>query len=189
MTDIIIPQKTIQIAGGYESLGGGRDDGRFYPYHGGADRPRVWTIGRGHVCTAAQLQAWNKTGLSLDEVNKLFAADLQVRANHLDKLLLGKYTSDQFAAALSLFYNLEISAAYGHSFGDAHRAGKTKDAAKAMLLYINSNGQHQLGLWRRRMTEALCYLTGLVIVAKTPQAEAALEARLRKEIDFVRPRF
>lgn len=179
-----------QIATGYEGLGGLHPDGKYYPYQGKADKKDVWTEGRGHVCSPEEVQRWMKSGLSMSEVEALFIADMKPRMVALDKLCRGKYTAQQFGAMLSMFYNYELALAPGHSLGDAHRKGDIKEAAKAFLLYIlDGNRKKCQGLYRRRMSEALCYLTGKVLIAKCDATEKALEAELRKHIEFTRPKF
>lgn len=178
-----------KIVHGYEGLGGYNPKLKLYfPYQGGADRKGVWTIGRGHVIKPAEHKSGRfKNGLTLAQVDALFVEDWAPRIAAVKKLLKGKYTAQQFAGALSLYYNCGEALEYGHSFGDAHRAGNTKQAAKDFLLYINSNGRKQLGLWRRRMTEALCYLTGEIVIAKDDASSAVLKNKLRKQIAFITP--
>jgi hypothetical protein len=56
------------------------------------------------------------------------------------------------------------------------------------MLYNISNGLRRLGLWRRRGSEALCYLTGEVIIAKDVKSEDRLFARLKQiGVSFTRP--
>jgi GH24 family phage-related lysozyme (muramidase) len=181
-----------RIAEGYEGLGGyNPGTKRYYPYQGKADKEGVWTIGRGHVLSAAEKNPAHKfwKGLTLAEVDALYVQDMSVRIGRLDAFLGGKYTAQEFGACLSLFYNYELAFHPGHSAGDAHRSGNKKATAQAFLLYIVSKKKRQLGLWRRRMSEALCYLTGKIMIAKTDAEEKALEAELRKHITFKRPVF
>ena len=177
-----------QLIVGYEGLGGAHPDGKYYPYHCGADKPGVMTEGNGHLIKSPEELARFSKGLTLAEVSQLFELDLKPRADRLHMLLNGVYTAEQFAACLSLYYNIEQPFAPGMSVGTRHKKGDYRGAAAGMLLYVMSDGKKQLGLYRRRMSEALCYLTGEVLIAKTGQAEAKLETRLRQVLTFVRPK-
>lgn len=171
---IVIPMKCSQIAEGYEGLGGRSESGLYLPYHCSADKPGVMTIGRGHVISAADLKSGKfAKGLTLEEVDALYQADMQPRAERLMKIMKDP-TEDEFAAALSMFYNLEEAWAPGHTARQLWDAKKKKECAASFLLYRNSAGKPRLGLWRRRGSEALCFLTGKVIVAKEPIAEKLL---------------
>lgn len=181
------PEKTLLILDGYEGLGGFRD-GRYFPYHGGADRAGVLTIGRGHVLSAGEIARGTfDHGLTLEQVNQIFDQDLKNRDERLKQHLV-QFTNDQHAAALASFYNNEemwIKGTPGHM----HRAGKFERAAEAILWYVKSNGQTQRGLWRRQMTVSLCYLSGIVMIAKDLASEKHLEDTLGKLIPCNRPAF
>lgn len=181
--------KAIKICQGYEGLSGLRADGRYYPEQLKADKAGVITIGKGHVLSEAEKKSgrFNK-GLTLAEVDELFASDLAPRIERLTAALGGKFTDDQFSGALSMFYNIEVAWTPHHSPYDRHRAGHYKAAAEGMLKYLlDGHNKPCLGLWRRRMSEALCYMTGEVMIAKEPKAEKALEARLHQVLTFTRP--
>lgn len=181
-----IPHQASAIAHGYEGLGGEKN-GRYYPYQGKADKPGVITLGRGRVLSAAEKQSKLiklntgkvlnfQNGLSLGEVDELYDSDMAPRHKRVLELVPnGK--EHEVGAMLSLFYNNEASVVSGTP-GKAHRAGNKKLAAAGILLYVFSAGKAQRGLWRRRMTEALCYLTGEVFVAKDPAREKALRKKV-----------
>lgn len=173
--------KAASIAQGYEGLGGYNEALKLYfPYEGKADKKGVLTIGRGHVLTAGDIATQRfKNGLTLAQVDDLYEADMKPRIERLAKAM-GKFTDDQFAGALSMFYNCEKAWTPGMTPYREHRAGNFQGCAKGILLYVlDGNNQKCLGLWRRRMSEALCYLTGEVYVAKSPDREKILEGKLR----------
>lgn len=179
-------EKASKLIAGYEGLGGYNPaDGRYYPYHCKADRAGLWTIGHGHLISEMDLLSRKFAGgLTLKEVDLLFACDLDSRIRRLSDLLY-PYTADQFAGALSLYYNIEQPWTKGMTPYEQHHRKDFQAAARGMLKYVISNKKPQLGLWRRRMSEALCYLTGEVIIAKDAKTEAALEARLRSVLPGV----
>lgn len=178
--DINIPHKAIEIIHAYEGLRGEKN-GKYYPYQGRADKRGVLTIGRGHVLSPSEIQSRKfVSGLTIDEVNELFARDIQSRVKRLLKLI-PEHSENEFAAALSFFYNNELAWGPKGSPGRFHRAGNKRAAANAFLLYIKSGKplKKRLGLWRRRATEALCYLTGKVMISKNSESDAALINSLR----------
>lgn len=180
--NIPIPQKSIEIIHGYEGLGG-ESNSLYYPFQGAADKPGVLTIGRGHVLSNKEKESGTfDLGLTIEEVDKLFSIDVQVRAKRL-KNLIPDHTEDEFAAALSFFYNIEYAWGPEGSPGNFHREGNKLEAARSFLLYINSGRplKKRLGLWRRRATEALCYLTGRVLISKSTITDMKLINSLDRE--------
>ena len=183
----MIPAEAVAITHGYEGLGGERS-GRFHPYQGKADRQGVITIGRGRVLSepekktgqiviAGQVVQFND-GLTLAQVDALYTQDMAPRLKRTQGYMPNA-KPHELGAGLSLVYNIEAAMATGTP-GRAWRAGDKMRCAAGFLLYVASNGVPQLGLWRRRMTEALCLLTGEVIIAKEPANEKKLYDFLSK---------
>lgn len=182
--------KALAVIEGYEGLGGARN-GKFYPYQGEADHIGVITIGRGHVLSREQkttglitikgAQIKFNDGLTLKQVDDLFEQDLQPRYDRLSGSFEGE-TDDQCAAMLAGFYNLEQIWGPTSSASKGFRKKDWRAAARGILMYTMSVGKHQLGLWRRRMSEALLFLTGKVMIAKDPKAEQLLFNELKKVI-------
>lgn len=187
---IAIRTKAIALIEGYEGLGGAKN-GKFFPYEGEADPPGVVTLGRGHVLSRLEkttrivvikgAKVNIDQGLTLKQVDDLFEQDLQPRYDRLSGAFEGE-TDDQCAAMLCGFYNLEAIWGINSSASKGFRKKDWKAAARGILLYTMANGKHQLGLWRRRMSEALLFLTGKVMIAKDPKAELALFQELKKQL-------
>lgn len=184
MTTIPSHQKSTLILDGYEGLSGFRN-GKYYPYHGAADKAGLLTIGRGHLIKPNETGRFDK-GLTLQQVDDLFRADVAPRADTLAKILQ-VFTEDQFCGALPGIYNCPEMWTYESAPTKYHLARDYRTAAEHMLLYILSDGKRELGLWRRRMTEALCYLSGKVIIASDIHTEAELIKNLSTIIPVVRP--
>lgn len=176
-----IPKESIEIIHGYEGLGG-NVDGLFHPYQGTADKKDVVTIGRGHVLSQhekrfgvvqiAGADVRFKEGLTLAQVDQLFIQDIEPRYERTKEYMPGAMRRE-LAAGLSLVYNCESAMATGTP-GRAWRLGKKITSAAGFLLYIRSAGKPQLGLWRRRMTEALYMLTAKLVIARECSHEAML---------------
>lgn len=167
-----------EIIEGYEGLSGLKN-GRYYPYHCNADKPGVMTVGRGHLLAPGQTEIKIggytielSKGLTLDQVNSLFRQDLYSprgkrpsREARVRELAGANTPVHELAALLALYYNYEKGLALG-SVGANHRKGLKKETAESFLEIIYSNSKRQRGLWRRRMTEAVVYLGGPIILAK-----------------------
>ncbi len=196
----------LKIIEGYEGLGGQKGN-LFYPYHGGADPAGVITLGKGRVIAVCEKAGcnhdaenvkcdWNKCelkngiiiggvhvyvrkGITIQQVEQLFVQTVEPRVKRLASLI-PKATDNEFAAALSFFYNNEAAWGPKGSPGNFHRAGMKKEAALSFFLYRKSGAPllPRLGLWRRRGTEALYYLTGELIIAKDSAKEKQLFDRL-----------
>lgn len=169
----------LKIIEGYEGLSGGRADGKFYPVQEPADPPGVLTVGKGHVVKPHEMEKFKK-GLTFSEVSDLFRQDLEPRVSRLESLV-APCSDAEFCALLSIYYNNEASIAK-YSPGRYHKQGLKRQTAAALLQFVYSRPggklTPQLGLWRRRMSEAVLYLTGDVMIAKNKQADKALYERV-----------
>lgn len=201
------------IAEGYEGLAGLKK-GLYYPYQGKADRKDVWTIGRGHVVTDKEATNGIKIGdarylpndgLTLELVDMLFVEDVTARIAPCRKAI-GNSTPRQAGAFLDCFFNCPAALRPDSSALKGHKAGKALDAAAGFLKYTvvvlerfpkghpkagrAKKWVHRRGLFRRRGTDALLYLTGEVHIAKTDATEAALEKRLKDlGVRYTKPPF
>lgn len=70
-------------------------------------------------------------------------------------------TDDQFAAMVSLAYNIGSGAFAKSSVARHHAAGNPKQAANAFLLWNKAGGKVLPGLVRRREAERALYVRGL----------------------------
>lgn len=176
-----------RVAHAYEGLAGLRN-GKYYPYQGKADRKNVWTIGRGHVITAndrkygiwvdgKRYAPWN--GLTLEQVDILFAQDMSFRVKSCWDAIGQRGTSNQAGSWLDLKFNCPSALAPKSTPMRAWKANDLKGCAEGVMLYTKSNGQHQRGLFRRRGTNSLLLYTGEFFTAKTVPEEKELEARLK----------
>jgi|SRR5579885_620077 len=168
----------IAIIKGYESFGGGVIGGKSYPYHGAADAPGVLTVGFGHVLSRDEVRTGRfKDGLTVEEAEQLLLEDLKPRIR-LAQTLIRKADRHELGAFVDLLYNCGTAPLVG-SPGIQHNKGNKRSAAMAMPLYdCGCRHRHLLGLWRRRLTDVLYYLTGELIVARDSASEDRLTKRL-----------
>lgn len=182
----------LRIVEGYEGIGGQKGN-LFYPYHCKADKPGVMTLFKGHMLSDSQLKngmmiggklVQVKNGITREQGEQLYMQDVMPRAKAvLD--LVPNATDIQYAAILSFFFNNEYAWGPKGTPGNLHRARKHQESALSFFLY-NKSGDPllpRLGLWRRRGTEALYYLTGELIIAKEEVNEKRLFKRLA-ELDI-----
>ena len=139
------------------------------------------TVGFGHllgyrpVSSADHSAIWvpgqRKPGrLTVEEARELLARDISrdyapaVRKLFTDGPLAGQFDQQFFDALVSFAYNLgtgSISGASGfETINRAIRAGKPKEIANAMTLYVYGGSQRLPGLVRRRNAEARLIKTG-----------------------------
>ncbi|HIA51847.1 MAG TPA: hypothetical protein EYN91_07120 [Candidatus Melainabacteria bacterium] len=140
-------------------------NGLAIPYQGAADPPGVMTIGWGHKMSA-QEKISMKNGITLAAAEELFEKDV---ASHSSKITADAgvlLTQDQFDALSSFVYNLgKFILTTGNSGGQTTllkelKASKYEAAALQMHLFCNSDGHFTAGLFYRRLTETLMFLTG-----------------------------
>ena len=183
------------IVNGYEGIGGfNPKDGRYYPYHGKADRPKDITIFKGHLLSQEDITTGKYSkGITAEEGERLFKADLKVRETRV--LTTGKFNPKngrEAVAIISSLYNCPSMWEWSNSprnyyakylTGGFNSIGGIKlnllNCCKYMMMYHNSNGKPQLGLYRRRATEVLYMLTGVVLLGNKDLAQ---EIKLFKEL-------
>lgn len=204
-----IDERAYHLIENFESLNGLHEDGKYYPYRVTVDPPGLMTVGRGRALHGGARSVTvggvtidvYKNGLTLAQVNQLYReGDLAPRVKRLLQYIPHALPHEH-GAFLSLLFNNEVAVATG-SPGRFHREGRPKVEVAAKFLEYHKTFSHYdpktkkkvyknvLGLWRRRGTEALYYLTGEILIANSPDTEKAVFARLASlGVKFVRPVF
>ncbi len=119
----------------------------------------IWTIGYGHTRGVYAGQVFTQ-----DDADAALVDDLAGAAGAVERAISNDDTTDnQFAAMVSLTYNIGAGNFASSSVLREHRAGQTQNAANAFLLWnkatIDGALQEVIGLTRRRNAERLLYLT------------------------------
>jgi lysozyme len=119
----------------------------------------IWTIGYGH--TAGVTAGMTFTQAQADQALK---ADLLIAETAVGEDLAGaKASNNQFAAMVSLCYNIGAANFAASTVLKEHLAGRTQKAADAFLLWdeatIGGVLKEVPGLIRRRKAERTLYLT------------------------------
>jgi len=119
----------------------------------------IWTIGYGHTGGVTQGMT-----ITQDQANRYLQSDLQSAENAVDAATSQASTTDnQFAAMVSLCYNIGAGAFKSSTVLRQHLAGNTAAAAQAFLLWDKATIDGKLevveGLLNRRQAESQLYLT------------------------------
>jgi len=119
----------------------------------------IWTIGYGHTGGVTDGMV-----ITQDQADLFLQEDLQGAAGAVDAAVEQTTTSDnQFAAMVSLCYNIGPRAFKSSTMLRQHRAGATATAANAFLMWSKSTIDGELhvvqGLLDRRQAERGLYLT------------------------------
>lgn len=120
------------------------------------DAVGVWTIGWGHTKSV-------KPGLVItqEQADTLLELDLQVFEQAVARAIGdAPTTEDQFAAMVSLAYNIGAGAFARSTVLRQHRAGHPLRAAAAFMLWVKAGGKTLRGLVRRRNAERRLYASG-----------------------------
>lgn len=145
----------------------------YLPYQGAADKPGDKTVGFGHLIRIPK-DRWMLDGLTMDEVEFVHDQDLALHTRRIPTAVKVPLNQHEFDA-LGLFqmnmgeYGLEK----GNEGGATSillklNAGKKKEAALRLYLYCNSAGHFTEGLFFRRLSETLIFLSGeYVMVNRT----------------------
>ena len=178
--------EALTICEAYESLSGKRADGKYYPYKASGDSSEKLTIGRGHLLTLEEKKGYLAgthrfaKGLTIEEVDDLYAQDVSARWATVDSRIKG--TPRQKGTFLSIYFNCPDILTGSPAI--LHNKGEYVKAATRMLLYRVGSGKPLRGLWRRRMVEALFYLTGeILLVNDKPPAWPTLSLLEVKIVD------
>lgn len=151
-----IPQQAIDLIREFEGF-------RAETYR---DSVGVLTIGYG-TTAAAGVGIVPVPGMVITErqATELLHRTVEKFAKEIEPAVTRKPSANEFAAMLSLAYNIGTPRFKKSSVLRFHNAGETMRAADAFLLWDKASGQVLRGLVRRRQRERTLYLTP---DAKTP---------------------
>lgn len=119
----------------------------------------IWTIGYGHTSAAGAPEV--KAGLKITdaEADAILARDLTKYEAAVDKAVAAPLSSNQFAALVSLCYNIGPGNFAGSTVVRRLNASDVKGAADAFLMWNKAGGREMAGLTRRRQAERKLFLS------------------------------
>lgn len=118
-----------------------------------------WTIGVGHTSAAGPPAVRRGLTITDQEATDILKADLAKFEAAVSKTLTKMPTPNQFAAMVSLCFNIGPGAFAKSSVVRKFNAGDTAGAAKSFLLWNRAAGKVMAGLTRRREAERKLFLT------------------------------
>lgn len=141
---------------------------RFRPYRCPAF---LWTIAVGHVIDPRHIgikledrkqlpipEGWDRT-LSMDEVNKILAADLARFEAGVLRLCSDGLTPGRFGALCSFAFNFGLGNLQRSTIRMKHNRGDFEGAAESFLDWTKAGGKELPGLVKRRKDERALYLS------------------------------
>jgi lysozyme len=123
----------------------------------------VWTIGRGHAIGRDRTKALAlyPNGITIEQAEELFLKDVQSKALQIELLITRSVTDNQFAACVSLAFNIGVENFKNSTLLKKLNAGDSVGAAEQFSLWIKGtvNGQKVVlpGLVVRRKKEKLLF--------------------------------
>jgi lysozyme len=119
----------------------------------------IWTIGWGHIAGVTEGMVYTQAQADSALLEDLEGAEAAVQKG----IAAAPTTDNQFAAMVSLCYNIGAGAFAGSTVLRQHRAGAYQAAADAFLMWnkatIDGVLKQVAGLTRRRNAERTLYLT------------------------------
>ena len=123
------------------------------------DSGGVLSVGYGHTSAAGPPEVKRGMTITREEAERIFATDLLKFEAAVRTAITRPMNANQFAACISLAYNIGPTAFARSSVARRFNAGDTEGAAKALHLWIKDDGRVLPGLVRRRAAEARLFLT------------------------------
>jgi len=128
-----------------------------------------WTIGYGHVVRSGGVMLKGKSneqaarnaypsGLTLQQCEELLQTDLRDFCRAVESFAKVQITDNQFAALVSLAYNIGQGAFSKSTLLKLLNSGKYGDAAGQFEVWNKGGGKVLAGLTRRRIAEKMLFL-------------------------------
>lgn len=163
----LINQAGIDLIKSFEGI---RDGDKFTPNYDAYLCPaNYWTIGYGHVVRSGGVMLHGKenekaartaypNGLTLGQCEELLQTDLTGYCRSVENLVKVSITDNQFAALVSLAYNIGTSGFGGSTLLSLLNKGKYTEAAGQFERWNKAGGKVLAGLTRRRIAEKTLFL-------------------------------
>ncbi|MDR1890152.1 MAG: lysozyme [Zoogloeaceae bacterium] len=113
-----------------------------------------WTLGWGQTAGITEGMTWTQTEADADLCNTLITLSAEVR-----ECLTRDASDNEFAALVSLAYNIGMTAFRRSTVAKCHNRGDKTAAARAFHLWNKAGGKVINGLVARRAREAALYLS------------------------------
>jgi lysozyme len=142
-------------------------DGRYKAYLDTLAKPSVWTlycgltrgIREGMICTA-------------DEGDKLFAKELTIYEDAIDRLITVPLNQNMFDALVSFTYNCGVGALEKSTLRKLLNQGKYEQVPAQLMKWVNAGGKRYQGLVRRRAAEGALFMEPVSLALAPHESEA-----------------
>jgi lysozyme len=166
-----ISQRGIDLIVSFEGKHKLRADGRYQAYLDTLAKPPVWTlycgltrgIREGMICTA-------------EEGDKLFAKELTIYEDAVERLIAVDLNQNQFDALVSFTYNCGVGALERSTLRKVLNQGKYNQVPAQLMKWVNAGGVKYAGLVRRRAAEGALFMEPM----EDKIADAVLEGEVVK---------
>lgn len=122
------------------------------------DAGGVWTIGYGHTAAAGDSAPKRGMRITADEAERILARDLGQYELAVLKALTRPMNDNQFAACVSLCFNIGPEAFTSSTLVKRWNSGNSLGAADAFSSWVKVKGQPVKGLVNRRRAERALFL-------------------------------
>ncbi len=136
----------------------------------------VLTIGWGHTTSAGPPTVRTGMKISQADADRIFATDLIKYENAVSAAIDVPLNPNQYAACVSLCYNIGPGAFAKSSVAKFINKGKEAEAANALRMWNKAGGKVVAGLVRRREAERRLFLTPVVSVLNPPVVPETLDS-------------
>lgn len=96
--------------------------------------------------------------ITKEQAEKLFAMDIQIHENNINKLVKVPLTQGQFDALVSFEFNIGYGAFKDSTLLRLLNAGKYRESAEQFTRWVYSGGKISAGLQKRREEEKRLFL-------------------------------
>jgi lysozyme len=159
-------------------------DGRYQAYLDTLAKPAVWTlycgltrgITEGMICSEAEGQ-------------KMFAKELVIYEDAIERLVTVDLNQNQFDALVSWVYNCGVGALQNSTLLKLLNQGKYEAVPTQLMRWVNAGGKRYEGLARRRAAEGALFMEPVPPQAADVQEEPAAPAMPQRveEVAVVKP--
>jgi lysozyme len=149
-----ISQRGIDMIVSYEGKHKLLSDGRYGAYLDRLAKPPVWTIYCG-------LTRGVHSGMvcSSEQGDKLFAKELAIYEDAVERLIAVDLNQNQFDAMVSFTYNCGVGALQTSTLRKLLNQGKYEQVPAQLMRWVNAGGKKYKGLERRRAAEGALFMT------------------------------
>lgn len=142
----------------------------------------IWTIGYGHTSMAGDPEVKEGMTITKEVAEAILKRDLQKYEKAVDDAVTVELTANQFAACVSLCYNVGPGNFSKSSVVRFINQGRFSDAADAFALWNRAGGKILPGLVKRRAAEAALFVKGSGNVDTPKEERPPVEPVQNKQI-------